>query len=106
MERQTNPEIAEMQGPSSLPRRSGELVFHDLWERKAFALAVALCEQGFFTWDEFRDHLIAEIAKGECVAGPNASASALPSYYESWLTAFENLLREKGIASPEKTPSV
>ena len=100
MDRQTNPEIAEMVGLTSLPRRSGELVFHDPWERKIFALAVALCEQGFFRWDEFRDRLIAEIAAAERVAGPNAPASALPSYYESWLAAFEKLLREKGIALP------
>lgn len=37
MNRQAKPEIAEMPGMSSLPRRSGELVFHEPWERKAFA---------------------------------------------------------------------
>jgi nitrile hydratase accessory protein len=97
MSRQTNPDVAEMVGPASLPRRSGELVFHDAWERKVFAMAVALCEQGFFQWDEFRDHLIAEIAAAERAAGPQTPASALPSYYESWLAAFEKLLQEKGI---------
>jgi nitrile hydratase accessory protein len=100
MERRTNPDIAEMQGATSLPRRSGELVFHDPWERKAFAMAVALCEQGIFHWDEFRDHLIAEIAAGERAAGSNAPVASLPSYYESWLAAFEKLLREKGVLAP------
>lgn len=100
MDRQTNPEIAEMQGVASLPRRSGELVFHDSWERKVFAMTVALWEQGFFRWDEFRDYLIAEIAAGERAAALQVPASAPPSYYESWLAAFEKLLREKGIASP------
>jgi nitrile hydratase accessory protein len=98
MDRQAKSEIAEMPGAASLPRKSGELVFHDPWERKAFALAVSLCEQGVFVWDEFRDHLIAEIAASECAAGPNTPASALPSYYESWLAALEKLLSEKGIA--------
>lgn len=98
MERQANPEIAEMPGLSSLPRRSGELVFHDPWERKIFAITVSLCEQGLYKWDEFRDHLIAEIAAAERAKGPNAPASVLPSYYESWLTAFEKLLREKGLS--------
>ncbi len=97
MKRQANPKIAEMPGPASLPRSSGELVFHDPWERKAFAMAVALCERGLYKWDEFRDCLITEIAAAERVAGPNAPVSALPSYYESWLAAFEKLLREKGI---------
>lgn len=100
MNRQAKPEIAEMQGTSSLPRRSGELVFHDPWERKAFALAVSLCEQGFYHWDEFREHLIAEIAAAERAAGPDAPPSALPSYYESWLAALEKLLHAKGIAVP------
>jgi nitrile hydratase accessory protein len=89
-----------MPGAASLPRKSGELVFHDPWERKAFAMAVALCEQGLFQWDEFRDHLIDEIAAAERAAGPNAPASALPAYYESWLAALEKLLSKKGIASP------
>ena len=102
MDRQTNPAIAEMMGPVSLPRRSGELVFHDPWERTIFAMTISLCEQGLYKWDEFRDHLIAEIAAAERAAGPNAPASAPPSYYESWLAAFEKLLREKGISPPEK----
>ena len=73
-------------------------MFHDPWERKTFALAVSLCEQGLFQWDEFRNHLIAEIAAAERAAGLHAPASALPSYYESWLAALEKLLSEKGIA--------
>jgi nitrile hydratase accessory protein len=97
MTRQTHPEIAEMVGPASLPRRSGELVFHDPWERKVFALAVTLCEQGVFEWEEFRERLMAEIATAEHAAGPHARTSELSSYYESWLAALEKLLREKGI---------
>ncbi len=89
-----------MQGFVSLPRRSGELVFHAPWERKAFALAVSLCEEGYYQWDEFRDHLIAEIAAAERAAGSDASPAALPSYYESWLAALEKLLDEKGIVAP------
>ena len=102
MDRPANPAIAEMTGSTSLPRRSGELVFHDPWERKVFAMAVSLCEQGLFKWDEFRDHLIAEIAAAERAAGPHAPATALPSYYESWLAAFEKLLRAKGVSLPER----
>jgi nitrile hydratase accessory protein len=97
MTRQTHPEIAEMVGPASLPRRSGELVFHDPWERKVFAMAVTLYEQGLFEWEEFRERLMAEIATAEHAAGSHALPSVLPSYYESWLAAFEKLLREKGI---------
>ena len=55
-------------------------------------MAVSLCEQGFYQWDEFRDHLIAEIAAGEQAAGPNPYPEELPSYYQSWLAALEKLL--------------
>jgi nitrile hydratase accessory protein len=97
MSRTTNPHIAEMAGHAALPRSSGELVFHDPWERRAFAMAVSLCEQGFYQWDEFRDLLIAEIAASEQAAGPNPSPEVLPSYYQSWLAALEKLLVKKGV---------
>jgi len=97
MSRSTNPHIAEMAGKTSLPRSSGELVFHDPWERRAFAMAVTLCEQGLYHWDEFRDHLIAEIAASEQAAGSDSHPEDLPSYYQSWLAALEKLLAKKGI---------
>ena len=100
MPRATNPHIAEMTGPASLPRSSGELVFHDPWERRVFAMTISLCEQGYYQWGEFRDHLIAEIAAAVEAADPNSAPDALPSYYESWLAAFEKLLAKKGIALP------
>ncbi|MCE2485956.1 MAG: nitrile hydratase subunit beta, partial [Desulfurellaceae bacterium] len=52
MTRPAKSTIAEMPGQASLPRRSGELVFHDQWERRVFAMAVSLCEQGYYSWDE------------------------------------------------------
>lgn len=87
--------IANMDGTAALPRRSGELVFHHDWERRAFALAVALCEQGCFDWDEFRSHLMAEIAAvRETPENPQPDA---PGYYEHWLASFEKVLADKGI---------
>ena len=41
-----NSHIAEMEEAAALPRGSGELVFHDPWERRIFSLTVALHEQG------------------------------------------------------------
>lgn len=94
-ERETQPEIAEMAGPSALPRKNGELVFHSDWERRAFAMAVALCEQGRFEWDEFREELIAAIAaSGETAEAPNPAA---PGYYEHWLASLERTLARKGL---------
>ena len=96
--------ISNMEGDSALPRKSGELVFHDTWERRAFALAVALCEQGHYQWDEFRDHLIATIGAADeaQVSDPD---TPFTGYYEHWLASFEKVLVEKGICTPDQLPS-
>ncbi len=84
--------VSDMQGPAALPRRSGELQFQDPWEGIAFALAVALCEQGLYAWAEFQERLIAAIASAD-----RQPPETRPTYYESWLTAFETLLNVKNI---------
>ena len=84
-----------MKGRDALPRRNGELVFHDDWERRVFALAVALCEQGQYPWNDFRAQLIASIASTrETVESPDPTA---PGYYEHWLAALEKTLLKNGI---------
>lgn len=90
-ERAARPDIAEMAGASTLPRKSGEMVFHDDWERRAFAIAVSLAEQGMFDWSEFQQHLIASIAEAERDDPQHPSRG----YYESWLVSLERLLAEK-----------
>ena len=99
MTRPAKSTIAEMPGQASLPRRSGELVFHDEWERRVFAMAVSLCEQGYYSWDEFREYLIAEIAAAERAEQSRPTGQPQP-YYESWLAAFEKLLAEKQLCVP------
>jgi hypothetical protein len=37
-----------------LPRDEGGPVFAEPWQAQAFALAVRLSEQGYFTWKEWR----------------------------------------------------
>ena len=94
-ERLTDPAIAEMRELAALPRKSGELVFHHDWERRAFALAVALCEQGHYEWSEFRKHLTASIdASSEMPDSPDPEA---PGYYEHWLESLERTLTDKNL---------
>lgn len=87
----TRPDIAEMQTQSALPRKNGEMVFHNDWERRAFAIAVSLAEQGVFDWSEFQQQLIRAIAEAEQDDPQNPGRG----YYESWLVAMEALLEEK-----------
>ncbi len=99
MARQTNREITAMPGRDALPRRNGALVFHDEWERRAFALAVALCEQGYYPWSEFREQLVTCIARnGETEDNPDLAG---PGYFEHWLAALEQTLASNGITSAD-----
>ena len=91
----TNTSVSLMGGISALPRRSGDLVFHDNWEKRIFAIAIALHERDLFSWKEFQSELIKEIkATGESAANPMPDR---PGYYEHWLSALETLLSKKKI---------
>lgn len=61
-------------------------VFAEPWEAQAFAIAVKLSEQGYFTWKEWSAALADEM---------NADASR--AYYEQWLAALERLVTAKGL---------
>ena len=89
--------VADMAGQTALPRQSGELLFQDPWEGIAFALAVALCERGYFAWAEFQQRLVAAI--GEADRQPSDTR---PTYYECWLNALQALLVDKAIVSKQK----
>jgi nitrile hydratase accessory protein len=69
-----------------VPRKNGELVFEAPWQSRAFGLAVAMSESGAYAWDDFREHLIAEIGE-----------QPQREYYANWLEAFEHLLVEDGV---------
>ena len=73
----------------------GEPVFREPWEAQAFAMTLALYERGLFTWPEWAAALSAGIkraqAAGDCDDGS--------TYYQHWLSAIEQLVRDKGIAS-------
>lgn len=80
-----------MDGPAAPPRDNGELVFNAPWEGRVFAMAVALVERLDVPWDEFRQRLIAAIARDP----------ARP-YYESWAAALESMIVEHGLATPDE----
>lgn len=106
-ERQANGAVADMTETGALPRKSGELVFHHDWERRAFALSVALSEQGVYEWEEFRRQLIATIGASEASSEqPDLQA---PGYFEHWLASLERLLDGKALlpgSSPETEESL
>ena len=90
-----------MTGSEAIPRQNGELVFHDEWEKRAFALAVALCEQGQFAWDDFREQLVISIAKNDETA--QNSDPGTTGYFEHWLVALERTLDERDLFSRDQS---
>ena len=79
----------DVEGPAAPPRSNGELVFAAPWESRAFAMAVALCEAGLFSWREFQEALIARIA------GHNDTSTDW-CYFEHWLGALGDVLASRG----------
>jgi len=69
-----------------VPERD-EPVFHAEWERRMFAIALAMMGRRAFNVDEFR-RTIERMPPHHYLAA---------TYYERWLYALENLLIEKGI---------
>jgi nitrile hydratase accessory protein len=86
---------------SRQPREGGEPVFAEPWQAQAFALAVKLSEQGWFTWNEWAAALAAEIR----VADREDTEAGRPlddgsRYYLRWVAALEKLVATKGLADP------
>jgi nitrile hydratase accessory protein len=78
-------------------RLDRDRVFSAPWEARAFALALKLSESGHFTWDEFRQRLMAEVGASDRIRARDGTSDQ-GEYYEHFLRALEKLLEEKGIA--------
>jgi nitrile hydratase accessory protein len=68
-------------------------VFAEPWQAQAFALAVKLSEQGYFTWKEWAAALADELKAAADRGEPDDGSR----YYEYWLAALERLATSKGL---------
>lgn len=80
-----------------LPREKNGPVFAEPWQAQAFALAVKLSEEGYFTWKEWAATLGEELKAAEDRGEPDDGAH----YYEHWLAALERLVVDKGLTDRE-----
>jgi cobaltochelatase CobN len=69
-------------------------VFAEPWQAQAFALAVRLSAEGYFTWKEWAAALAEELAN----AAELGEADDGSEYYLHWLAALEKLVTAKGLA--------
>jgi nitrile hydratase accessory protein len=88
-------DLHALDGAAAVPRKNGELVFDAPWQSRAFGMVVGLHQRGLFTWNEFKDQLIAAIASHPLTD----DASPATVYYRQWLMALEKLLSAKGLVS-------
>src|SRR5215472_8451642 len=79
-----------------LPRDSGGPVFAEPWQAQAFALAVRLLDQGYFSWKEWAAALAEELKSAADCGEPDDGSH----YYEHWLAALERLVTAKGLSDP------
>lgn len=90
-----NPNISKMEGDLAIPRRNGEPVFDAPWEARAFGMAVALNESGFYPWRDFSQELSAEIAEAE-------RHDRHSTYYERWYATLEKLAEASGLVTQDE----
>ena len=82
-------DMGGMHGFGPVVREHDEPVFHAEYERRTFAIVLAMMGRRAFNVDEFR-RTIERIPPQQYLAA---------SYYERWLLACENMLVEKGVVA-------
>jgi nitrile hydratase accessory protein len=78
------------------PTANGEVVFDAPWQGRVFGMARLLAEEGHYSWDEFRAHLIEKIGDWDRSATAQDPRQDY-RYYDHFLAAFQALLAEKGL---------
>jgi nitrile hydratase subunit beta len=85
-------DMGGMMGFGPVIAEENEPVFHAAWERRAFALTLAMAAPGAWNIDQSR-------AARESLHPAQYLAK---SYYEIWLAGLEKLMVERGLIAPEE----
>lgn len=92
----SQPDSERLKDLPHLPCDTGGPVFAEPWEAQAFALAVKLSEQGYFSWKEWATALAEELKAAESRGEPDDGSQ----YYHHWLATLERLVAAKGLTDP------
>lgn len=71
----------------------------ELWQTRAFGLAVSLHDEGYFEWETFRQQLIATIEEWD---NAHDAADADWDYWECWLDALQTVLQDSDLLEDEE----
>ncbi len=85
-------DMGGFQGFGPVEPEADEPVFHAEWERRVFALTLAMSPPGGWTLDTSR-YMRESLPPAQYLSS---------TYYEIWLAALERLIVERGLASPQE----
>lgn len=88
---------------ASVPRINADgPLFPLAWHARAFALIVAMVEDGKLDWNKFQPRLVAHLSghEDESLSGDQITAH----YFEHWLEAAEDVLVAQGFLDLEEIP--
>jgi nitrile hydratase accessory protein len=87
--------IADAVAACGLPESTGA-AFAEPWQAQLFAITLAMHEAGHFGWPEWVGYLSQAIRDAQADGDPDLG----DTYWLHWLTALEQLLRDKDLAGP------
>ena len=90
----TSVEQSAFEALSQLPRNEGGPLFAEPWQAAAFAVAVSLSRQGYFSWKEWAAALAEELKRSAARGEPDDGTH----YYHCWLATLERLVVAKGLS--------
>ena len=73
-------------------------VFNKPWEAQAFALVLALYEEGLFSWQEWAAVLSEQVTIAQAGGDPDLGNT----YYHHWLAALEIMSRQKNLSNKDE----
>ena len=76
--------------------------FKEPWHAELFALTMELSDNGHFTWVAWTEHFGAALRAASEIGGPQDGSN----YYDVWLTALEEMLVAKNLASRDTLASL
>lgn len=93
--------MSDLELPQSLklPMENGEVVFDAPWQGRIFGMAVALSEQGLFTWAEFQQELINYVSSWDGRPVTTRVATEDYAYYDHFSDALTAILQSKSTLS-------
>jgi nitrile hydratase accessory protein len=87
-------------GLPGIPRDENGPIFKEPWEARVFAMALALHQQGLFTWPQWAQALARQIE----LAHAAGDADLGDTYYQHWLRALESLLENPPARATASAP--